>query len=214
MDPTMLHVLNELAAAQSTGTQQTMGAITHFLNYCSTHPDSSITYHASDMILHLHSDASYLTAPKARSRVGGPFYLGNQPDQSNLQPNGPILAFAKVIKAIVSSAAEAEVGDFSNYCKEAVPLRTILAEMGHIQPATPVQVNNSTAVVIANTTCKQVRSKAIDMRFYWVQDYVDQQQFHIFWAPGITNYGNYYTKHHPIHHHQTWRPSILNTQPL
>jgi len=106
----MLHILNELAAAQSTSTQQTMDAMTHFLNYCSTHPDASITYHASDMILHLHSDASYHTAPKARSRVGGHFYLGNQPDQSNLQPNGPILAFAKVIKAIVSSAAEAEVG--------------------------------------------------------------------------------------------------------
>jgi hypothetical protein len=41
--------------------------------------------------------------------------------------------------------------------------------MGHPQPSTPIQVDNTTAVGFANDTMKQKRPKAIDMRFYWVK---------------------------------------------
>jgi hypothetical protein len=61
LDPTMLHTLNRLAAAQTRGTQATAGQLVDFLNYCATHPESKIRFVASDMILHIHSDASYLT---------------------------------------------------------------------------------------------------------------------------------------------------------
>ncbi|CAJ1934832.1 unnamed protein product [Cylindrotheca closterium] len=160
----------------------------------------------------LHSDASYLTEAKARSRVDGHFYMGSA-QQSSTNLNGPILGLTKIIKAIVSSpAAEAKVGALFYNCKEAISIRTLLTEMDHPQPATPVQVDNSTAVAIVNNRCRQVRSKAIDMRYYWVQDRVKQGQFNIFWAPGPTNLGDYYTKHHPIHHHQTHRPIMLHSK--
>jgi hydroxypyruvate isomerase len=42
VDPTMLHALNALAAAQSKGTQATVEALVHLLNYCATHPDATI----------------------------------------------------------------------------------------------------------------------------------------------------------------------------
>jgi hypothetical protein len=210
VDPTMLHILNHLAASQSGGTQQTISTMTHFLNYCATHPDANITYIASDMTLRVHSDASYLTEAKARSRVGGHYFLGPS-NKSDHKGNGPLLGVAKIIRNVMASAAEAEVGALFYNCKEAVPIRIMLAEMGHSQPATPVQVDNTTAVAIANQTCKQVRSKAIDMRFYWVQDRVRQGQFDIYWAPGPTNLGDFYTKHHPIHHHQSIRPIILHS---
>jgi len=210
VDPTMVHILNHLAASQAHGTQQTMEAMTYFLNYAATHPDATITYTASDMVLRIHSDASYLTEAKARSRAGGHFYLHNANPKST-KLNGPILSIGKIMRVVMSSAAEAEVGALFHNCKEAVTIRTILIELGHPQPATPVQVDNSTAVAIANRKCKQVRSKAIDMRFYWIQDRVDQKQFHIFWAPGPDNVGDYYTKHHPIYHHRDMRPIILHS---
>jgi hypothetical protein len=53
----------------------------------------------------------------------------------------------------------------------------------------------------------------MDMRLYWVQDRIDQGQFHVFWAPGSENCGDYYTKDHPIHHHRTMRPIITNHPP-
>ena len=45
--------------------------------------------------------------------------------------------------------------------------------------------DNSTANGILNGTMKQQRSKAIDMRFYWLKDIAEQGQFKIYWAPVV-----------------------------
>jgi hypothetical protein len=75
------------------------------LDYLATRPDSTIRYHASDMVLHIHSDASYLSVSNARSRLGGLFFLGGAfPEQETI--NGSILNVAAVIKNVVASAAE------------------------------------------------------------------------------------------------------------
>jgi hypothetical protein len=139
----------------------------HFLNYCATHPCATLRYSASDMILHIYSDALYLTEPEARSRAGGHHFLGNLPGKPSML-NGPILNISKVIKGFMSSAAEAKIGALYLNAKEATIIRTTLIEMGQPQPATPMETNNPTASGIMNRTVKQVRSKAIDMRFYWV----------------------------------------------
>jgi hypothetical protein len=65
VDPTMLHALNVLAASQKRGTQATVEALVHFLNYAATHPNAKIRYRASAMVLHINSDVSYLTEPEA-----------------------------------------------------------------------------------------------------------------------------------------------------
>jgi hypothetical protein len=62
---TLLMALSDLASAQSKSTEATQLAAQKLLNYCATHPNPKIRYHASDMALKIHSDASYLSAPKA-----------------------------------------------------------------------------------------------------------------------------------------------------
>jgi hypothetical protein len=57
---------------------------------------------------------------------------------------------------------------------EAVPERITAEELGHIQPPTPLETDNSTADGIMNKTVEQNQSKAMDMRFYWLQDRVEQ----------------------------------------
>jgi hypothetical protein len=52
-----------------------MDGAVHLLNYAATYPDAAVRFHKSDMVQYIHSDASYLSEPKARSRVGGYFYL-------------------------------------------------------------------------------------------------------------------------------------------
>ena len=69
--------LSEIAAQQSAPTEETLDHVNQFIEYMWTHPDAKIRYRASDMILNVHSDASYLSAPKARSRAGGYFFLGS-----------------------------------------------------------------------------------------------------------------------------------------
>ena len=85
--------------------------------------------------------------------------------------------------------------------------------MGHPQPATPMATDNSTASGIATDTVKQKRSKAIDMRFYWIRDRVRQGQFRIFWSLGATNRADYFSKHHPASHHQAIRSTFLYSSP-
>ena len=106
------------------------------------------------MILKIHSDASYLSESKACSRIGEYFYLGNNDD--SMQNNGAIHVIAKIIKNVVSSAAEAEIAGVFINAKEAVPIKLGLEELGHPQGATEIVTNNSTASQIINDTCKQL----------------------------------------------------------
>jgi hypothetical protein len=61
VDPTLIMPINVLASEQSNATEVTADKVIKLLNYCNTHPETKIRYHASDMILHIHSDASYLS---------------------------------------------------------------------------------------------------------------------------------------------------------
>ena len=109
----------------------------------------------------------------------------------------------------MASAAEAEYGALFLNGKAGVPIRTTLIEMGHPQPPTPIQVDNSTAVGIANRSIKQKMSKAMDMRFHWIQNRIQQSQFYVFWKPGPTNWGDYHSKHHSEAHHMQVRSTNL-----
>ena len=209
VDPTMLVTLSTLASQQSKGTAHTADAITQLLNYCATHPDAEIRYVASDMLLKIHSDASYLSEAQARSRTGGHFFLGNHPNKPQIN-NGAIHTIASIQRNVMASAAEAEVGALFDNTKHGTIIRTTLEELGHPQPPTPVQTDNSTASGIVNDTIKQQRSRAIDMRFYWVRDRIKQGQFVVYWAPGKWNLADYFTKHHPPAHHQQMRPIFLH----
>ncbi len=180
-----------------------------------THPDATIRYHASDMILKIHSDASYLSEPKARSRAGGHFFLSDRPTDLSQPPitaptpNGPLHTSSVILRNVMASAAEAEIGALFVNAQDGTVLRTTLIELGHPQPATPVMVDNATAVGIANRTVKQIRSRAMDMLFYFLRYRVRQNHFLVYWKPGRENLGDYFTKHHPPAHHQTMCSTYL-----
>jgi hypothetical protein len=108
----------------------------------------------------------------------------------------------------MQSAAEAECGGLYMNAKEAVPMRITLEELDHPQPATPIRTDNSTADGIMNKTVKQKQSKSMDVRFYWLQDRVEQGQFRIFWAPGKMNLADYQSKVQPTSVHKG-RPIYL-----
>ena len=109
----------------------------------------------------------------------------------------------------MSSAAEAELGAMFINAKEAVPARKTLDEMGHKQPRTPMQVDNSTAVGVSNNNIQPRRTKAMDMRFHWLRDRESQKQFKYYWRPGKENLADYWTKHFCTAHHKQMRPIFL-----
>ena len=122
-----------------------------------------ITYHASDMVLTIHSDASYLSKPKARSRAGGHFFMSSG---RQMPPNnGPVLTLCQIIRAVMSSACEAKIGAMYTNAREAVPTRKTLEEMGHPQPQTPMQTDNAAAHSVVTNNIQPGRTKAMDMCF-------------------------------------------------
>jgi len=168
------------------------------------------------MILTTHADGSCLSAPCARSRVASFFCLSEAqpeqlpPDDPPAKLNGGILVISRALKAVMGSAFEVEVGATCAAGQAGCPLRDALTEMGHSQPPTPVQTDNSTAAGFANDDIRQRHSRAIDMRFYWVKDRVRQNQYRIHWKRGEKNYADYFSKHHNTPVHIDERPTYLH----
>jgi hypothetical protein len=142
--------------------QQTL----QLLNYLAMREDAVLSYHASNMVLAVHSNTSYLSKPKAQSRAGGHFFLSSN---TTVPPNnGAILNTAHIIKNVTSSATEAELAGLYIMARKAVYIRIILAELGHIQPPTPLQTDNAMADGVINGKVQPKQTKAMDMRFHWL----------------------------------------------
>jgi hypothetical protein len=77
VDPTLLDALSTIATRQANGTRAVADTCHQLLDYVVTHPNAGLCYHAYDMILAIHTDASYLSEMGGRSRAAGHFYLTN-----------------------------------------------------------------------------------------------------------------------------------------
>ena len=127
VDVTILVTLGTISSKQANATQTTSKCVNQLLDYCRTHPNAKLCYHASDMILHIHSDDSYNSEAKARSRAGGHFYLGNTSYvRPTMHSNEAILNTSTIMRNVMASASEAECGALFNNTKEDVSLRTTL----------------------------------------------------------------------------------------
>jgi hypothetical protein len=209
VDSKMLTALGSTATQQANPTENTMIKVKQFLDYAFTHPNAIVTYQASDMVLVAHSDASYLSEANARSRAGGHFFMSS--NKSCPHSNGAVLTIAQIIKAVMSLAAEAEIGALYINCQEAIPAcHTLLEFLGHPQPPTPIQTNNTMALSIVNNNVMK-KLKAMDMKYHWLWDRISQKQFQHYWAPGIKNKGIYVTKHHALAHHEAMQSTFLTS---
>ena len=204
IDLTMLPALNEISRRQASPTQKTKQQCQQLMDYAATYPNVYIRYHASDIVLHVDSDAVYLVAPKAKSRIAGYFHLSDHPMRTkDPRLNGAVLVECKTLKHVVASAAEAEIAGVFHNAQVSIPIRHFLECLNHPQPPTPLKTDNSTANGFIHNNIQQKRSKSWDMRYYWLRDKKTQGHFKFFWDKGPNNNADYTTKHHPTHHHLT-----------
>jgi hypothetical protein len=118
-------------------------------------------------------------------------------DEDKPPTNGCINVVCCRSDVVVASTCEAKWAAIFKTCREMVETRQLAEDLGHPQPPTIVTTDN---LCVSNNTLKPNRSKAMDMRFYWVKD-----QFIIRWAPGLDNFADFFTKLHPDKHHQLMR---------
>ena len=86
-----------------------------------------------------------------------------------------------------------------------------MQEMGHLQPPTPIHVDNKTAVGIVNSTIKRPRLRAMNMRYFLLLCSKAQRIPNIIYHPGQENLGDYQTKLHNGAHHKRVRPIYVYT---
>jgi len=211
VDTALLKALNSMSRKQSAPTKLTEEWSNRALDYVATHPNAEVLYKASDITLKVHSNASYLNEDQARSSHGGYFFLGwKQHDIDPLQLNGCILAAVGLLKLVAASAAESELGGLFCNAQDVTIMRLTLSEMGCPQRPIDAYVDNSTACGAANSTIKKQRSRAMNMRYFWTADQVNERNIRVLWAPGLENLADYFTKHHLASHHRKVRPCCVN----
>jgi len=169
-----------LASEQAKATQTTIKIVKQMLDYLAWHPGATIRFVASEMVLNIHSDASYLSAKGAKSRVAGNFSLSTIP--INGKPiflNGAIYTLSTILKMVAASAAEAELGALFMNIREERIMRLTLAEMGYSQPPTPIHSDNTTVMGIVNDIIKKQRSRSFETRYFYACDKVKAGNFDV-----------------------------------
>eukprot|EP00804_Cyclotella_cryptica_P005738 CCRYP_000080-RC/>CCRYP_000080-RC protein AED:0.27 eAED:0.24 QI:0/0/0/1/0.33/0/4/0/743 len=208
VDPALAAALSSIASRQSKGTEATLQATRQLLDYVATHPNPSIQYLASNMILALDTDGSYLLELGGKSRAAAYMFLTKKDDPDF--HNSAVLILSSIIKHVMASSSETEIASLFYVCKAAIPLRITLEEMGHPQPGpTPVTTDNSTAVGLTLKTMIPKASKSMDMRFQWLKCRHTQSLFRYLWAKGTKNRADYPSKHHSAKHHMLILPRYV-----
>ncbi len=168
VDPTLLAALSAIAMQQANGTRAVANACHQLLDYVAMHPNAGLHYHACNMILAVHTDASYLSETGSKSHATGHFYLTNQNNKDF--NNGAVLALSTTINHVISLASKAKLAALYYGCKIAAPLHITIEEMGHAQPKpTPVTTSNITAQGLTMGTMTPRASKFMDQCLHWLK---------------------------------------------
>jgi hypothetical protein len=157
---TVLMVLSTIAVDQIKATERIMERCTQLLDYLAHNEDAKSAFPRVGYDLKYSFQCIVpIRGKKARSRACGHFFMGWMPKYGEpIQLNEAFHVSTTIIRFIVASAAEAELGPLYHNCQTGIIFRLTLAKMGHPQPQTPVHCDNSTAVGIANNTIKRQQS--------------------------------------------------------
>ena len=200
VDPTLAVAFSVIASQQAKGTGSLKQACQQLLDYVATHPHIAVQFLASDMVLAIHTDASYLSEPNAKSCTAMHFYLTNW-DNPDLN-NWAILTLSSIIKHVMALASEAKLTALFYGCKHGTSLSIALEEMGYCQPLPLITTDNSTTTSLTSDTTKSKAFKFMDMRWHWLKCQQAQQHF---CKCGADNHAGYHFKHHLGMYHQSAR---------
>ena len=80
------------------------------LDYLASNPDAKVRFHASNMMMNIHLDTSYLSESGARSQACGHFFMGWMPKNGEpIKLNGAFYTSSAIMRFVVASAAEAAI---------------------------------------------------------------------------------------------------------
>jgi hypothetical protein len=132
VDMMVLIALSTIAMLQAKPTENTMERCVQILDYLATHATVKIRFYTSDMIMNIHTDASYLLESKACSRACGHFFMGWKPVIGEpIKLNGAFYTHSVILKFVVASVAEAKLGALFHNCQDGIVFCQTLLDMRH-----------------------------------------------------------------------------------
>jgi len=204
IDGSMQVAISKIKQMPSTKLQ--LDATHRMLDYWSTYPNGRITFKKSDMHLKAFSDASFAGESKARSRLGGMMYFGNDNDSPLLTgpifENGMIDQKSSIYSQVLRSTPEAEYGGVYDYAQRCSYARSICESMKIPQKTTPIWTDNDIARKLINNEAKQRRTKVMDRKWHWINQQVEQGIFSIHRESGKTIIADIMTKFFDVKTHQ------------
>jgi hypothetical protein len=118
---TVLMALSSIAIKQTKDMTSTIEKAKQLLDYLATNPNTTIQYQALNMIMNIHSDASYQSEANACNRACRHFFMGwNAKDHGPIKLNGAFFTFCAILCFIGPSAAGAKLGALFFICKEGI----------------------------------------------------------------------------------------------
>ena len=116
---TVFMALSSIAVEQTKATEKTMKQCIQLLDYLASNAAAKVRFHVSDMIMNIKSDTLYLSESKAQSRACRHFFMGWMPkDGKPIRLNGEFYTNTTIMRFVVASAAEAELGALFQNCQD------------------------------------------------------------------------------------------------
>ncbi|KAL7475371.1 hypothetical protein ACHAW6_001288 [Cyclotella cf. meneghiniana] len=179
IDSTLLTPISAIAAQSANPMEETMKQTMQLLDYISSKEETDITYNKSNMILAVHSDASYLSEPKARSRAGGHFFLSHDTATPQIWCHSQHSTHNKT-HHVVSNRSR--ISSLIHHGTRGSLHPKNSQQNGTQQPPTPLQTDNAMANAVINGKIQPKHTKAIYIRFRWLRDRECQEQFRFYWT--------------------------------
>jgi hypothetical protein len=118
---TILMALSSITVEQTKATEKTMNRCTQLSDYLSSNSDATVCFHTSDIILNIHSNASYLSEANARSRACGHFFMGWMPmDGKPIHLNGAFHISTTILCFVVALATKGKLGALYHNCQTGI----------------------------------------------------------------------------------------------
>jgi hypothetical protein len=118
---TVLMALSSIVVEQTKAMEKNMGRWIQLLDYLASNLEAKVRHHASNMKMNIHSNASYLSETKARSRACRNFFMGWMPkNREPIKLNGAFYVNTTILRFVVASAAEAELGALFHNCQDEI----------------------------------------------------------------------------------------------
>ena len=205
VDPTKAVALSSIVAWQANGTDDVLLACHQLLDYAVTHPNATICFLASNMVLAMHLDASYLSKFGGKSRAGGHYFSTNKHNASIMVLSSPCPPSSNIwwVQHLKPRWL----------CYSTIANKQCLYGSHWWKWGTPNPKPSSVHGLITKTTLPKA-TKSMDMHFNWLKCCHAQNQFIYQWKWGDKNLANYYTKHHLPSHDQWWHSILCDCTPL